>query len=196
MNKKEILNILNLYGWLVHINDDGQKALFMATIESECNYRNVSESLAYSKDRFKQVFGIKRFKQVEHLLNDDAKLTNQIKLANIVYSNRNGNGSKYTNDGWLYRGRGFFQLTGRANYREINRILKDVFLVDIDIVANPQIINKSIFFSTLTALAYWHYRGMGKCESMDCITTLINPKINKSDRLKRVKIYEKLIKEF
>lgn len=37
-------------------------------------------------------------------------------LANKVYGSRMGNDSK--NDGWLYRGRGFAQITGKDNYKK------------------------------------------------------------------------------
>lgn len=39
------------------------------------------------------------------------------KLANAAYGGKNGNGDEASGDGWRYRGRGWIQLTGRANYR-------------------------------------------------------------------------------
>jgi putative chitinase len=38
------------------------------------------------------------------------------RLANFVYAGILGNGDEASGDGWLYRGRGFIQLTGKNNY--------------------------------------------------------------------------------
>lgn len=43
-------------------------------------------------------------------------IKNQEKLANLVYSNRMGNGDAASGDGFRYRGGGFMQLTGKESY--------------------------------------------------------------------------------
>ena len=44
-------------------------------------------------------------------------LRNPEALSNHVYACGNGNGDEESGDGFRYRGRGFMQVTGRANYR-------------------------------------------------------------------------------
>ena len=51
------------------------------------------------------------------------------KLANFVYGGRMGNISP--NDGWTYRGRGLCQITGRAMYEKLGKLL------GIDLVGSP-----------------------------------------------------------
>ena len=53
------------------------------------------------------------------------------RLANYVYGTRNGNHK--SGDGWRYRGRGYIQLTGRANYHEFGP------LVDIELEKWPEL---------------------------------------------------------
>ncbi len=54
------------------------------------------------------------------------------RLANHVYANRNGNGPSASGDGFKFRGRGYLQLTGRANYHAFGT------LVGIDLEVRPE----------------------------------------------------------
>ncbi|CDN87333.1 Putative lysozyme [Hydrogenophaga intermedia] len=76
------------------------------------------------------------------------------KLANRAYANRNGNGDEASGDGWRYRGRGIFQLTGRANYRDasVGVGLGAVYLHKPELVAQPT-------DACVTAAWYWVTRG-------------------------------------
>ena len=107
------LRLAHLFGQCAH-----ESAGFQATIES----------LSYSADRLMAVWP-SRF---QHITFARQYARQPKKLANYVYARRMGNGDPTTDDGWRYRGRGWMQLTGRANYRKAG------WVVGVDLEADPE----------------------------------------------------------
>ena len=96
------------------INTPLREAAFLAqTAHESQNFTRLVENLNYSAKRLTQVWP-KRFPTLDKA---QPYANNPEKLANFTYANRNGNGSEASGDGWKYRGRGFIQITGRANYK-------------------------------------------------------------------------------
>jgi putative chitinase len=77
------------------------------------HFRHLEELLGYSAKRLMAVWP-KRFPT---LASTQGYAYNPEALANKVYASRMGNGDEASGDGWRYRGRGIFQLTGFANYK-------------------------------------------------------------------------------
>ena len=76
-------------------------------------------------------------------------------VANWVYGHRLGNLGRHTDDGWNYRGSGFIQLTGRANFRERGRE------VGLPLEEDPELARRARE-GLLAALAYWKARGINE----------------------------------
>lgn len=74
---------------------------------------------------------------------------NPEKLANRVYGGRMGN--TLPGDGWLYRGRGPIQLTGKDNYRRVGGLVGQDLLGIPDLAAQPR-------FALEIAIAWWEDR--------------------------------------
>ncbi|MDP3960110.1 MAG: phage minor head protein [Pseudorhodobacter sp.] len=77
-----------------------------------------------------------------------------VAIANLGYGNRMGNGDADSGDGWTYRGRGLFQLTGRANYRAFTDWHERTFGEGIDFEADPDRAAEPVY-AVRSAIFFW-----------------------------------------
>lgn len=127
-----------------------RRAAFLAhCILESANFTRLEENLFYTTPERIQAVWPSRFPTVQ----DAAPFArNPQGLANRVYSNRNGNGDAASGDGWRYRGRGLFQLTGRTNYLRAAQALNQPYITQPDLVAEPS-------DACLTAAWFWTSNG-------------------------------------
>lgn len=100
------------------INTIRRAAAFIANMAHESGFiPGREEGLNYSALRLSQVWpgrfrlapGVPNARALKYARNPQA-------LANYVYAGRMGNGDEASGDGWLFRGTGPMQLTGRSNH--------------------------------------------------------------------------------
>ena len=70
------------------------------------------------------------------------------KIANRAYANRMGNGDEASGEGWLFRGRGALQLTGKFNYSEFAKYVNRP-----DVMTNPDLVAGELCFES----ALWFF---------------------------------------
>lgn len=146
---------------------------FMAQVAHETGgFSRLVESFVYSDaarlDRL--------FSKVNGLADARALMAaGPVAVANRVYGGRSdlGNGPEASGDGWRFRGRGYLQITGRANYREFGDI------IGRDLEAHPEELVRPDFAAAAAAL-YWRQREINVAADADdlvAVTRLINPKL-------------------
>jgi putative chitinase len=135
-------DILQKYG----ITTKLRLAYFLAAIAYESGgFEPQVEKFGYSASGLR-----KRFKVV----NSDELARSLIRkgkeaTANFVYANRFGNGPEESGDGWKYRGRGIFFITGKANYQRYSEA------IGADLVTAPDLAS-DLETSIIIAAAVWN----------------------------------------
>ena len=142
----QIPSVMEKFG----INTNLRLAHFLAQVGHESGgFKITAENLNYKATGLLNIFK-KYFKNADGTMNiEKAKLYERqpVKIANLVYANRMGNGDEASGDGYKYRGRGYIQLTGKTNYTAFAKSVGD------DVVANPDLVASK--YPLLSAAWFW-----------------------------------------
>lgn len=155
-----------------------REACFVAQGAYESSmFRDTEENLRYSTAQrivtvFRRAFDLNQDKVIEpeELAAAQAFVLQPEKLANRAYAGRNGNGNEASGDGWRYRGRGLFQITGRSNYTTAALKCCEPYIDQPDLVMQPP-------DACLTAGWYWDANNLNRLADagdIDGITRRIN----------------------
>lgn len=153
---------------LFQIDTPARVACFLAQAVHESDkFKHLQENLFYSSpERIMTIFPsrVKTLDEAKNLTRSPRE------LANRVYSGRLGNGDMASEDGWNFRGRGLFQLTGRDNYKAVEIALGHPYSTQPELVGMPS-------HAALTAAWYWHSNGcneLADSRQFSLITKRIN----------------------
>ena len=152
-------------------------------------FRAIQENLNYSAKGLKAIFP--RYFPGNTA---DAYARNPQKIANKVYSSRMSNGNEASGDGWRFRGRGYIQLTGRANYTLFDKQVSEDILSNPDLVATKYPLMSAAFFFNSNKL--WTICDRGADDvTVTAVTKRVNGgTIGLADRIKHFKEYYNLLK--
>jgi putative chitinase len=150
------------------IDTPPRRAAFIAQANHESRgFTALEENLYYrTPERIRAMWP----RRVPDLIGAARLARNPKGLANRVYADRLGNGNEASGDGWRYRGRGLFQLTGKANYTEAASALGRPYVNQPELVALP-------LDAALTAGWYWSrndLNDLADSSQIDQITRRIN----------------------
>jgi len=153
------------------------------------NFRAVKENLNYSAEGLNKTF--KKYFPTLESAKDYARQPERI--ASKVYANRMGNGNEASKDGFKYLGRGYIQLTGKANYLEFDKSVPE------DIMANPELVATK--YPLASAAWFWDKNGLNAIAdkgATDIVVTSITKRVNGgtiglADRIKHFKEFHTLL---
>ena len=188
------------------INTPRRLAAFLAQIGHEsAGFTVLVENLNYSADGLASTWGA-RFAQknsagqyitvmdggrLRRLPNSDAQKLHRRPeaIANRVYSDRLGNGNEASGEGWLYRGRGLIQVTGKTNYRQCSLGL----FADERLLVTPQLLQQW-HWAVESAGWYWNMRNINTLadgDDFEQVTRAVNGGLN--GQANRLQLYRQAL---
>ena len=117
---------------------------FAQTAHESGGFKAFSENLNYGAKGLRGIFG-------KYFPNDALARSYERqpqKIANRVYANRMGNGPEGSGEGWLFRGRGSLQLTGKFNFKAFSD-----YIGRPDVMTNPDLVATELAFES----ALWFF---------------------------------------
>jgi putative chitinase len=126
------------------LSPDRAAHFFAQTAHESGGFKAFSENLNYSAKGLRGIFG--KYFPTDALAR--AYERQPMKIANRVYANRMGNGDEASGEGWLFRGRGSLQLTGKFNFKAFSD-----YIGRPDVMTNPDIVATELAFES----ALWFF---------------------------------------
>lgn len=170
-NVAEIVSIIEKYRHKFGLNTDLRLAMFLAQVREEIGseFKVVRENLNYTPTALMKTFKAFNSKLANEYGRSSGKKADQEAIANIAYANKLGNGNADSNDGWKYRGAGCLQITGKANFAEVQKRCLKYAGKEFD----PDTLEGFIVFG----MSYWIWRDCYRAADtgdIDKVTAIIN----------------------
>ena len=170
-NVAEIVSIIEKYRHKFGLNTDLRLAMFLAQVREEIGseFKVVRENLNYTPTALMKTFKAFNSKLANEYGRSNGKKADQEAIANIAYANKLGNGNADSNDGWKYRGAGCLQITGKANFAEVQKRCLKYAGKEFD----PDTLEGFIVFG----MSYWIWRDCYRAADtgdIDKVTAIIN----------------------
>lgn len=153
-HKDDVIFVMSSYLPVFRIDTTERIASFLAQTGYESQgFTKLVENMNYSTSGLLKTFSRNRISATdcEKYGRNEQHEANQQAIANILYGGKFGVsvlGNSERNDGWNFRGRGWIQHTGRANYKAIQEA------TGLDVLTNPSLLESPIC-ATYTAMLFW-----------------------------------------
>ena len=159
VNSKNLANITNVT----------RLAHFLAQVAHESgNFKLVYENLRYSAAGLLKIFP--KYFPTQELAIRYAMQPQYI--GNRVYANRMGNGNEASGQGFLFRGRGYLQLTGKTNYELFSQYVGERCDQVPDLVATKYPMDSALWYFDKNKL--WTLCDANTTEAVTSVTRRVN----------------------
>lgn len=193
---KQIMDELPLVMEKFGITNPLRLAHFLAQCAHESgNFKVMEENLNYSADGLLKIFP-RYFKKADGT--PDRALAEQYarkpeKIASRVYANRMGNGDEASKEGFLYRGRGAVQTTGKDNYKAFSDFIGEDCVANPDLLKTKYALSSAAFFFHRNKLWDICDKGVGK-DVVTSVTKRVNGGTHGlDDRIQKFELFNSLL---